>query len=211
MLYLPPGVAHYGVAEEACFTYSIGFLAPSHLDLVHSFLGYLGGALAPRFDGERLIGSDVGTRPPQKPLALEPAMVDEIAAVLDGVRWDRALVESFVGCFLTRPKPHVVFTPPARPLALEAFARRLRGRGRLVLALPSRGLVQSGRLYFNGEAHRVAAPLLAQLTTLAGERALPLPLTVDDAGAELLHGWYRAGYLSVAARSRAAAPAPRRA
>ena len=29
MLYLPPGVAHHGVAEGPCFTYSIGFLAAS--------------------------------------------------------------------------------------------------------------------------------------------------------------------------------------
>ena len=34
MLYLPPGVAHWGVAEGPCFTYSIGFLAPSHEELV---------------------------------------------------------------------------------------------------------------------------------------------------------------------------------
>jgi 50S ribosomal protein L16 3-hydroxylase len=47
MLYLPPGVAHLGVAEGPCFTYSIGFLAPTHAELVQSFLGYLGEALRP--------------------------------------------------------------------------------------------------------------------------------------------------------------------
>jgi 50S ribosomal protein L16 3-hydroxylase len=197
MLYLPPGVAHWGVAEEACFTYSIGFLAPSHLDLMQSFLGYLGHALAPGFDADSLIGSDVGARPPRAPLALEAAMVDEIAGVLDRVRWERGLVEEFVGCFLTRPKPHVVFHPPARPLAAEPFARRLRGRGRLTLALPSRGLTQRGRLFFNGEAQRVRPPTLALFTTLVTDRSLRLPLTVDDRSAELLHGWYLAGYLQL--------------
>ncbi|MGZ3441329.1 MAG: cupin domain-containing protein, partial [Polyangia bacterium] len=54
MLYLPPGVAHHGVAEGPSFTYSIGFLAPSHEELVHSVLGYLGHALAPRLDPEAL-------------------------------------------------------------------------------------------------------------------------------------------------------------
>lgn len=29
MLYLPPGIAHYGVAEDDCMTWSIGFRAPS--------------------------------------------------------------------------------------------------------------------------------------------------------------------------------------
>jgi 50S ribosomal protein L16 3-hydroxylase len=210
MLYLPPGVAHYGVAEDPCFTYSIGFLAPSHLDVAHSFLGYLGGALGPRFDGEKLIGSDVGTRPPAQPLALERSMVDEIGAVLEGLRWDRGVVEAFVGCFLTRPKPHVCFTPPARPLALERFAERLRGRGQLLLALASRGLVQRGRLYFNGEAHHAGGQALEQFATLVRERALPLPLVADEGTVERLYGWYLAGWLSVAATSRAAAPTRRR-
>ena len=57
MLYLPPGVAHYGVAEGPCFTYSIGFLAPSHVELVQSFLGYLGGVLEPTLDGDALLAS----------------------------------------------------------------------------------------------------------------------------------------------------------
>jgi 50S ribosomal protein L16 3-hydroxylase len=34
MLYVPPGVAHYGVALEDCLTYSVGFRAPSHRALV---------------------------------------------------------------------------------------------------------------------------------------------------------------------------------
>src|SRR5215468_8721091 len=40
MLYLPPGVAHDGVAEGPCFTYSIGFLASSHADLHRHFFSY---------------------------------------------------------------------------------------------------------------------------------------------------------------------------
>ncbi|HSX85148.1 MAG TPA: cupin domain-containing protein [Cellvibrio sp.] len=34
MLYIPPGVAHWGVAEGECITYSIGFRAPSHADIL---------------------------------------------------------------------------------------------------------------------------------------------------------------------------------
>jgi 50S ribosomal protein L16 3-hydroxylase len=34
MLYIPPGVAHWGVAEGDCMTYSIGFRAPSHADIL---------------------------------------------------------------------------------------------------------------------------------------------------------------------------------
>jgi len=38
MLYLPPGFPHHGVAIGDCMTYSIGFRAPSHLDMIQSFV-----------------------------------------------------------------------------------------------------------------------------------------------------------------------------
>ena len=41
MLYLPPHLAHYGIAQGECMTYSIGFRAPSKRDLVESYLGML--------------------------------------------------------------------------------------------------------------------------------------------------------------------------
>ena len=34
MLYLPPGVAHWGVAQTECLTYSIGFRSPSIADML---------------------------------------------------------------------------------------------------------------------------------------------------------------------------------
>jgi len=37
MLYLPPGIAHYGVALNDCLTLSIGFRAPSHYELLTHF------------------------------------------------------------------------------------------------------------------------------------------------------------------------------
>lgn len=38
MLYLPPRLAHYGISEGNCQTYSIGFRAPSHSELMHSLV-----------------------------------------------------------------------------------------------------------------------------------------------------------------------------
>ncbi len=47
ILYLPPGVAHYGVAIGECITCSIGFRAPSHLSMVQSFMDHLVDTIAP--------------------------------------------------------------------------------------------------------------------------------------------------------------------
>ena len=38
MLYLPPNVAHYGVAQDDCITYSLGFRAPAESELISSFI-----------------------------------------------------------------------------------------------------------------------------------------------------------------------------
>ena len=37
MLYLPPGIAHYGIAVDACMTCSIGFRAPTATETLESF------------------------------------------------------------------------------------------------------------------------------------------------------------------------------
>ncbi len=196
MLYLPPGVAHHGVAEGACFTYSIGFLAPSHDLLAESFLGFLGRALAPSFDADALY-TDPDLKLQKDPLDLGDAMVEKVASVLDGIKWDKALAGEFLGCFLTRPKPHVRFAAPPRALSLEAFGRRLGGRGRLTLALPTRGLTRRGCLFLNGEAHRVDRATLALFKQLVGARSLPLPMSLPDDALAIFHAWYAAGYLRV--------------
>lgn len=38
MLYLPPRYAHYGIAQGACMTASIGFRAPSYRDLLQAYM-----------------------------------------------------------------------------------------------------------------------------------------------------------------------------
>jgi 50S ribosomal protein L16 3-hydroxylase len=194
MLYLPPGVAHRGVAEGPCFTYSIGFLAPSHATLIHGFLGFLGHEMTAAID-PALLYEDPDLRPQKQPLDIDDAMVEQIAAVLDSIHWDRSLVSDFVGRFLTLPKPHVKLVPPRRPRTEEAFARRLRGRGRLALALPSRGLVRRGRLFLNGQVHTADRATIALFKRLVGERSLALPLILGDRALSLFYDWYATGAL----------------
>jgi 50S ribosomal protein L16 3-hydroxylase len=195
MLYLPPGVAHHGVAEEPGFTYSIGFLAPSHLALQQSFLGFVAGTLGT--DPEALY-ADPALNVPREPLAVGDDMLRTVERLIEQIRWDRGLVEEFLGCFLTRPKTHVRFVTPARPLAAEAFARRLGESGRLALALPSRGLIHDDWVFFNGRAFRLERRPLVVLTRLLRERCLHLPLAPAPSAEALehLHAWYLTGELA---------------
>ncbi len=212
MLYLPPGIAHRGVAEGPCFTYSIGFLAPSHAELVQSFFEYLGASLGARVDADARY-EDPDLRPPREPLELGDAMVRRVAAAIaraagrkgNGAAVNRAAVADFLGRLLTRPRPRHVFRRPARPMSEEQLARGLRARrGRIALALPSRGLVRGGRIFFNGEAHAGSRGTLRIFKELVRERAIGLPLAGagDDRTVALLHEWYVAGYLHVEAPSR---------
>jgi 50S ribosomal protein L16 3-hydroxylase len=194
MLYLPPGVAHHGVAEGPCFTYSIGFLAPTHRELISHFCGYLGEVLGEGIDPGALY-EDPDLRPPKEPLAVGDSMVDRVAEVLAAIRWDKPTVGDFLGRFLTMPRPQAVFPVPDRPLSEEQFARQLRRKGRLSLALPTRGLVRGDRIYLNGESHEVSPATLAQFVDLVRERSLALPMELTDELALLLHDWAAVGYV----------------
>jgi 50S ribosomal protein L16 3-hydroxylase len=199
MLYLPPGVAHLGVAQGPCFTYSIGFLAPSHGDLIREFLGYLGAALGGAADPDARY-ADADLTSARRSLEVDDAMVDRVVSILEPIRWDRADIGDFLGRFLTRPKPRAVFVPPSRPLSEEGLARRLGRRGRLALALPSRGLVRGSRLFLNGEAHPARRATVRLFEPLLSRRSVALPLAQasDDESLRILHAHYVAGHLAVA-------------
>ncbi len=196
MLYLPPGFAHDGVAVDACYTYSIGFRAASHRELVSQFLIFLEERLNPP---GRYKDPNLATQ--THPARIGPAMIAQVQRTLGCIRWNRGDVAEFLGTCLTEPKPTVLFSPPRDPLAWEVFLRSARERG-LELALPSQMLYSGSRLFINGESLVIdagkAQPLraLADARRLAG-RKVPRSGTV----AEALYRWYRSGYILPAARA----------
>ncbi len=196
ILYLPPGLAHFGVSDEPCFTYSIGFLAPSHRELVQSFLGYLNETLPEQIDPDALY-QDPDLRTQANPIEISDAMVDQVADILSQVRWSRESVGEFLGCLLTGRKLPESFAAPTRTLSRSAFVRRLKGAGHIELSRISRGLVRGDCLFLNGEAHQLGPQALALLTQLVQARALSLPLVTDDPTIDLLHDFYTAGYLRI--------------
>lgn len=193
MLYLPPGVAHDGVALEPCFTYSIGFRAPSVRELGTEFLGFLQDHL----DLPDTLYADPDLRPARAPGRLDDALIERCARMVEHVRWSRRDAEAFIGRYLSEPKPHVRFTPPQRPLAPRAFAQAC-ARGGIALA-PATGLLYRGRrLFINGEAIDMPAAARPLLARLADARALPARTSITPPAVELLYTWYRAGWLGLA-------------
>ena len=41
MIYIPPGVSHYGVATDECLSFSIGFRTPSHAEILQDFVEFI--------------------------------------------------------------------------------------------------------------------------------------------------------------------------
>ena len=196
MLYLPPGVAHHGVAESECLTWSIGFRAPTDAELVGGFLDFLHDRLAPAGQyGDA--GAGAARHPGEVPRALEA----HVARALRSVRWNRADVREFAGRFLTEPKAQVCFQPPRRPLARTAFVRRAQRRG---IALdPGSRLAFSGTMFFlNGETLPVAAQARASMRRLADGRRVEPPIEAPAAFWDSAHEWYRRGYLVLGGETR---------
>jgi 50S ribosomal protein L16 3-hydroxylase len=198
MLYLPPGFAHDGIALDACFTYSIGFRAPSHQELVSQFLIFLEERLNP---SGRYQDPDLKTQ--VHPARIAPEMVAQVQHALASIRWDRGDVAEFLGTYLTEPKPHVVFSPPRNPPARKAFLRSARNRG-LELALPAQMLYSGSRLFINGESLAMDAREARPLRALADARLLPgRRIPRSGRAAEALYRWYRCGYILPATRATA--------
>jgi 50S ribosomal protein L16 3-hydroxylase len=192
MLYLPPGYAHNGVAMDDCMTYSIGFRAPAYQELATQFLIYLQ-------DNSVIDGMyhDPDIRFQAHPGRISSAMLGQVSAALDKIKWEDADIERFIGMYLTEPKPHVFFTPPPHPLTEQEFALQIK-RGKLHLNLKSRMLCSRKNIFLNGDAYTIGISARRLLETLA-DHLLVLP-TMDDLPDEalaLLYQWYLYGFVEV--------------
>ncbi len=190
MLYLPPQIAHHGVAVDACTTYSIGFRAPTAEELAHAFLMHLQDTVT--LDGRY---ADPDLRRQRHPGEIGRAMLTQIEATIARIKWDRQTVAEFAGLYLSEPKPSVFFDPPDAPLTPAAFKRQARKQG-VRLDRRSRLLFIGARFYLNGEAFDAPPGGLAGLQQLADARALPAP---PEALLGCLYDWYTAGWLEIAA------------
>ncbi len=188
VLYLPPGVAHHGVAETECLTWSIGFRAPSDAELVAAFLDFLRDRLAPT--GHY---ADPGATPARHPGEIPAELFAHAGHAMESIRWSTAELREFTGRFLTEPKAHVFFTPPRKPLTSARFARQAARHG--VALDPRSRLMFSGTMFFlNGEEVEAPAKARAMLQQLADERRLQGPVKAPREFWDVAHAWYLQGF-----------------
>jgi 50S ribosomal protein L16 3-hydroxylase len=188
MLYLPPQCAHHGVAIDECTTYSIGFRAPALRELAGRFLE----DFADRLDIEGLY-ADPGLKPTRAPGRICTELVRVTEDNLSKLRFRRTDVEDFLGRYLTEPKAHVFFDPPAAAMAGRAFEQAL-ARDGIMLDLKSLMLYGPGAVYLNGECTRFPRGVPEALRALADRRHLA-PTRVPPPVAGMLREWHGSGFL----------------
>jgi 50S ribosomal protein L16 3-hydroxylase len=195
MLYLPPGVPHHGVAEDACLTFSVGMRAPSHAELIGDFADSIAAGLP-----DSLRYADPDLVPPADPAEIDNAALDRAAAALAALRSDdRSQLRDWLGSFLTRYRSAGdIVAPPRLPSRPQLEARLAKG-GQLHphpftrLAWSRAGSDTGARLYVHGESHACSVAGARRLCSLQ-------PLARDDwqaltaADADLLYRLVRAGH-----------------
>lgn len=153
MLYLPPGVAHHGIALDDCMTLSIGFRAPSRLDLLSAYA-----------DDCLIAGNDRRYSDPK----LDPCRYShelsaearaELRQLLREALADDAVLDDWLGRQLTRVDTEPLPVPHEPPLDMETFSDSCRRYGELQRSLDARFLFQmtdnGAVLHANGESYPV--------------------------------------------------------
>ncbi len=198
MLYLPPHIAHDGVAEGECMTCSIGFRSPSASELTAQFLYHL----AERGESTGYAGAlyrDPGQPAVKRPAALPQALIERVGAILARIKWNEQDIASFLGTYLSEPKPSVVFDPPQRPLNEARFVAQASKLG--VRLDRKTNLLYNRRFFFVNGEETAFDGAKKWLFDLADHRCLSakrfVTLSHDSSVTALLHEWYCAGWIQV--------------
>jgi 50S ribosomal protein L16 3-hydroxylase len=193
MLYLPPDVAHDGVAESNCLTASIGFRAPSYQELQQEFLQYAAEttSAAGRY-------GDRGREPTRHPGEIDAHFIGEVSKRLLKLQFTNDQVIEFLGGYLSEPKANVFFDAPLRS------RRQLIEGAAVILDARSIMLYHRKRFFLNGESVTASASERRLLRQLADARRLEPAQRVDASAAfnDQLQEWLEAGWIHVEPRTK---------
>jgi 50S ribosomal protein L16 3-hydroxylase len=199
LLYLPPRIAHFGVALGHCMTYSIGCRAPSREGLLAGFLDHILSSL----ESERFY-SDPGRSATNSPGAFDPQIKEFAKTAIQDFLTDGELFDRWLGQHLTMGTGIESVDDQNKQMTLDNLLHIMSTGGRLRPVSASRvafDRLGNGQLvlFANGESINVASELesfLDQLTRSAGVDAADMPNagTVEyDVAAELAHKLYSSG------------------
>ncbi|MDF2445198.1 MAG: hypothetical protein K0S46_434 [Moraxellaceae bacterium] len=171
LLYVPPGMAHCGVAQNECTTYSVGFRAPA---LTHLLERIVDAALEAA--GSSRLFADPAREPVAHPAALSEADLESLRAQVLTLLDDRATLRHAIAPFLSEPK-YDDYEPQGEELSLEEIREALAAGATLRRDPASRCLYslqddQPAELFINGQKEWFPPTLAAFVKLLADRRRL---------------------------------------
>lgn len=205
ILYLPPGVAHYGVALGDSMTYSVGFRAPSIADLLE---GMVDEALQPLTEDQRY--KDSSPQLPRHAGEISADVFQELQQQLQELFSRPELLRHSFGKTMTQRRyPMALHMDDLEPLGDIAALRKLWSQhgalyktpgSRFAYSVPEESKHPALEFYVDGETFRIGASALAlvQALSAAGYRQA-LDATIidgaltDDEAAGLLLCLYNQG------------------
>jgi 50S ribosomal protein L16 3-hydroxylase len=181
LLYLPPGVPHWGIAKGPCVTCSIGFRAATWRELGASWSEFIAEKQLPT---ERY--RDQMLAPQANSGEILPLVFDQIREVLErGFRDESGqLLREWFGRFVTEPKENLQVFPRDDPLtAADLRSRFENGETLLRNGFSRMAFSRSDKaddlLYANGDAYSIPPGHSGFLALLTREKALSLGNLAD--------------------------------
>jgi 50S ribosomal protein L16 3-hydroxylase len=195
MLYLPPGVPHDGVAEEACLTFSVGMRAPSEAELLLDLSEHIAEGLP---EDRRYTDPDL--RPAPTPGEIDEAALNRLGAKLGPLAdmMPRDELAEWFGRFITRYRSAQFAAPPARRMtrkqllnALAVGATFMRHPWTRFAWVRRRG---GATLFAAGESYRCT---LSMARWLCSDRIQHLVKPPDEAAQDVLLALLHDGHLAL--------------
>ncbi len=159
ILYVPPGIAHDGVAVgDDCMTYSIGFRAPSWADIIVDFSEW---TAAPLSEDERY--KDAGLRSQDNPGEITADALAELQRIVMAELSDPEAFGRWFGAYSSTPKYPEIDWSPDEPIIIDELRKTLESGAVLVRNPASRfAFVRQGPnevdLFVDGEFYCCKGP-----------------------------------------------------
>lgn len=174
MLYLPPGVAHDGIAVGECLTFSIGFRIPTDAEM----LADLAGLLIEKCGQDARYGD-----PDLKDSSADPGLIADTVRrrmrrrMKTLLTLDDAAFDDWFGRFITEPKPWLRSAPRRRKLSLAQVRSLLAThdlqRDAATNLCWSPGPNRTAHLFANGQSYALPANTVELARLLCRQYSCP--------------------------------------
>ena len=124
MLYLPPNVAHYGVALDSCLTFSIGFRAPRYTELLSAWTDDQIVQLS-----DKLHYQDPELQLQQHSGEIDAAARKQIRNIVRQQFVSDEQIDRWFGCYITESPPQTMSLEPETQLQPDTFRDQLVTQG----------------------------------------------------------------------------------